>query len=74
MPSGSHRETRTREREGTKRGNTGRKRQRDVSREKESRTVRRGIGGWNIANHRISILMLKGGAVVNVGGCHSWRL
>lgn len=24
--------------------------------------------GWNIANHRISILMLRGGAVVNVEG------
>lgn len=58
----------------TVRGNTDRRRQRDVSREKESGTVRRGIGGWNIANHRISILMLRGGAVVNVGGCHSWRL
>lgn len=74
MPSGSHRDTRKREGDGTVRGNTGGKRQRDVSREKESGTVRRGIGGWNIANHRISILMLRGGAVVNVGGCHSWRL
>lgn len=24
--------------------------------------------GWNIANHRISILMLRGGAIVNVEG------
>ena len=39
-------------------------------REREEESER----GWNIANHRISILMLRGGAVVSVEGATRWRL
>lgn len=41
--------------------------QKETAREREWHSERR-IGGWNIANHRISILMLRGGAIVNVEG------
>lgn len=49
---------------GHGRANTG---QKETAREREWHSER-GIGGWNIANHRISILMLRGGAIVNVEG------
>lgn len=62
-PQGNRKE---RKREGTGGQTPGRKR----PREKESGTEGSGERdrGWNIANHRISILMLRGGAIVNVEG------
>lgn len=63
MPSGSHRETGKRERE---RARAGKHRQKETAREREWHSER--DRGWNIANHRISILMLRGGAIVNVEG------
>lgn len=43
-------------------------------REREREGEEESERGWNIANHRISILMLRGGAVVSVEGATRWRL
>lgn len=86
MPSGSHRLEPTRERKRARPGSTEsagnetkmrrrivRERERgEGKRESERITWRERDRGWNIANHRISILMLRGGAVVNVEGATWW--
>lgn len=64
MPSGSHRETGKRERERARAG----KHRQERDRERKRVAQRERDRGWNIANHRISILMLRGGAIVNVEG------
>lgn len=76
MPSGSHRLEPTRERKRARPGSTEseKKMRRWIvnERERERITWRERDRGWNIANHRISILMLRGGAVVNVEGATWW--
>lgn len=59
---------------GGREGSRAREREKDREIEERKRiTWQERDRGWNIANHRISILMLRGGAVVNVEGA-TWRL
>lgn len=51
-----------------KRECTGRETPAERDRERKRVAQRERDRGWNIANHRISILMLRGGAIVNVEG------
>lgn len=53
---------------GRETSGTKRKENEETRRERKRVTRRERDRGWNIANHRISILMLRGGAVVNVEG------
>lgn len=67
---GSHQEAAENQEMESRWKQRGRKRERKGVEEENRRESEQ---GWNIANHRISILMLRGGAVVSVEGA-TWRL